>query len=71
MNVASKPVPPTETPASVKGRRERHLYLKDREALERRSVWRGLLWLVLLALCFGLWRAGADRAFYWGWWRQW
>jgi len=39
--------------------------------LERRSALRGLVLMALLALVVSLIRAGTDRAFYAGWWRQW
>ncbi len=42
-----------------------------REAVERgRQVW-GLLWLALLSILFGVWRAGLGRVFAVGWWRLW
>ena len=68
---AEAPRPPAATPAVRKLRLERFAYLREREGRERRSVWRGLLWLVLAVLCFSLVRAGVDRSFYSGWWRQW
>jgi hypothetical protein len=46
-------------------------YLREREIVERQSVLRGVTWLALAALVTSLLRAGVDRAFYAGWWRQW
>ncbi len=54
-----------------KRERERTALLRAREVLERVSVLRGLVILALLILVVSLVRAGSDRAFPSGWWRQW
>ncbi len=61
----------THTPGVLKARAERAVYLHERETKEGRSMLRGLLLLALLALAISLFRAGADRAFFPGWWTQW
>jgi len=68
---AQSPRPPQPSAALRKAEAERADYLKGREGLERRSVFRGLILLALLVLAFSLVRAGAGRAFFSGWWRQW
>ena len=68
---AQPPRPPERTPAVVKAQKERAEFLREREGLEHRSLLRGLILLALLVLAISLFRAGADRLFYAGWWRQW
>ncbi len=68
---AKPPRAPEITPGIQKALDERTHYQEQREAVERRSVMRGLLLLALVILVFSLVRAGADRVFYTGWWRQW
>jgi hypothetical protein len=55
-------------------RRERAVddaYRQDREAMERRSLVRGLVLLALVVLVMEFARAGLGRVFVPGWWRQW
>lgn len=68
---AERPRPLQPTAAMDKARRERKTYLEQREGKERRSVLRGLILLAVLVLVFSLVRAGTERVFYAGWWRQW
>lgn len=68
---AAPPRPPAPTAAVLKVQSETAEYLRERERLERQSVLRGLVWLALVAFGVSLLRAGVDRAFYAGWWRQW
>lgn len=70
-DVAKPPCPPPATPGVLKAQADHAAYMREREALEARSSMRGLIWLALLALAISLFRAGANRAFYAGWWRQW
>lgn len=63
--------PPQPTRALERARAERQEHRSKREVLERRSVVRGLILLALVALIFGVARAGLDRVFVHGWWRQW
>lgn len=71
----ARPASPARAPQlSVAQRAAREAQANSRrkgEAMERRSVLRGLVALVLLALIFAWLRAGVDRAFYTGWWQQW
>src|SRR5579875_3406738 len=68
---AQTPRPVAPTPALRQAQQRQSVYLQAREALERRSALRGLVLMALLALVVSLIRAGADRAFYAGWWGQW
>ena len=68
---AQRPRAPQPSPATLQAQEERETYLRTRWVSEQRSVLRGLALLALLALGISLARAGADRAFYAGWWRQW
>lgn len=45
--------------------------LRARVQLEQRSLLRGLIVLALVVLIVSLARAGYDRLFVPGWWRQW
>lgn len=45
--------------------------LRGRVQIEQRSLLRGLILLALIILIFSLLRAGLDRIFVPGWWRQW
>jgi hypothetical protein len=63
--------PPHPSPALETARAERAEHLSRRSTLERRSVARGLILLAVAALVFSIWRAGLDRVFVPGWWRQW
>lgn len=68
---AQRPRPVAVTPALRKANGERQAYLGEREGKERRSMLRGLILLAVLVLVFSLVRAGTERVFYAGWWRQW
>lgn len=68
---AEPPHAPAPTAAVLKARAERTVYLRERECTESRSTLRGLTLLAAIALAVSLFRAGADRAFFAGWWRQW
>ena len=50
---------------------ERRQHLRGREALERRSILRGLILFAILVLIISLLHAGTDRSFPAGWWRRW
>jgi hypothetical protein len=63
--------PPQPTPALEQSRVELREHRSAREALERRSVVRGLVVLAVVALVASIARAGLDRVFVHGWWRQW
>jgi hypothetical protein len=63
--------PPEPTRALQQARAERQEHRSKRELLERRSVVRGLIVLAVVALVFSVARAGLDRVFVHGWWRQW
>jgi len=52
-------------------RQEHGAYVARRERAERSGVVRALLVLAGLVLVAGIWRAGLDRVFVHGWWRQW
>jgi fatty acid desaturase len=61
--------PPAPTPSMERVRAAEHLYQQDREREQRRSLLRGLLWLVLAVLVFSITRAGLHEVFVHGWWR--
>jgi hypothetical protein len=63
--------PPQPTRDLDRARAERQEHRSVREVLERRSVVRGLTLLAVVALVFSIARAGLDRVFVHGWWRQW
>jgi hypothetical protein len=63
--------PPQPTRALSAARLEQQQYRGGRELLERRSVVRGLIVLAVLTLAASMVRAGWDRVFVHGWWRQW
>ena len=68
---AAPPQAPRLPEAAQAADRAREANRKEREAVERHSVWRGLLLLALLALLISFWRAGFGRVFAPNWWRQW
>lgn len=45
--------------------------LRGRVQIEQRSLLRGLILLAIIVLILSLVRAGFDRIFVPGWWRQW
>jgi fatty acid desaturase len=66
---AQPPRPPAPTPEVERVRATDRLYKQDREREQRRSLLRGLLWLLLAVMVFSIARAGLDRVFVHGWWR--
>ena len=66
---AEPPKPPAPTPSVERARAADQLYKQDREREQRRSLLRGLLWLVLAVLVFSIARAGLHEVFVHGWWR--
>jgi len=68
---AEAPRAPKPGVALVRAAEERSVFLAVREALERRSLVRGLIALAVVVLVFSVARAGLGRAFVPGWWRQW
>ncbi len=63
--------PPQPTPELEGAREQQQKHRNKREAMERRSVVRGLIVLAVLAMGWSIARAGLDRVFVHGWWRQW
>lgn len=63
--------PPHPTPELEEARAQQQMHSRKREAMERRSVVRGLVILAVLAMGWSIARAGLDRVFVHGWWRQW
>ncbi len=68
---AQPPAIPEPTAALLQARAEADAHRQQREALERRSLVRGLLLLAAVVLVLSIARAGLDRVFVPGWWRQW
>ena len=64
---AERPRPPELPQALRRKEAERDTVLRTREALERGSMLRGLIYLALLTLLISLVRAGMGRAFPSGW----
>jgi hypothetical protein len=62
---------PEPTRALQRARVEKAAAVRLREALERRSMVRGLLVLAVVVLLASFARAGLERVFVAGWWRQW
>jgi len=60
---------PAPTQAMEQAEAERARYLRGREAVESRSVVRGLILLAVLVLLASMIRAGFGRVFVQGWWR--
>ena len=65
---AAPPSVPPPTPALLEAERDRNEYIAERERLEQRSVFRGLIVLAIVVLLFSMWRAGVDRVFIGRWW---
>jgi hypothetical protein len=55
----------------VSAREEHAAYIQGREQMERAGVLRALLVLGVVVLVCSIWRAGLDRVFVHGWWKQW
>jgi hypothetical protein len=68
---AEPPRPPVLSEREQRGETERLDRLRKRAGLERRSLLRGLILLAVVILIASLARAGFDRLFVSGWWRQW
>ena len=68
---AAPPQAPQPTRALARDLAAQRVYRLERERREQRSLMRGLLMLVLLVLLVSIARAGLDRVFVPGWWRQW
>jgi hypothetical protein len=66
---AEKPRIPAATRTQEHAAEEHRDYLREREGLETRSVFRGLIVLALLVLLASMMRAGFGRVFVHGWWR--
>ena len=66
---AHSPNSPAPTPEVERARAADHLYQQDRERQQRRSLLRGLLWVLLAVMVFSIARAGMDQVFVRGWWR--
>ena len=60
---------PEPTRGEVRARAEFETYRAGREAIERRSMVRGLILLAVVAAVGSITRAGLDRVFVHGWWR--
>jgi hypothetical protein len=64
---------PATSPEPTRGlkrkREEFRLYREGREAVERRSMVRGLILLAVVVMVVSIARAGLDRVFVAGWWR--
>ena len=68
---AAPPRSPESTTELDQARASHLAYRREREQRERRGMVRGLLWLALVVLLLSIARAGLDRVFVPGWWRQW
>jgi len=55
----------------ISAREEHAAYVQGRERMERAGLLRALLVLGVALLLGSIWRAGLDRVFVHGWWRQW
>jgi hypothetical protein len=67
---AEPPRPPEPTRALRQAQEEHKRYKAARELLERRSMLRGLIVLAVVVVG-SIARAGLERVFVHGWWRQW
>jgi hypothetical protein len=68
---AQPPRPPALTPEQQRREKTRVESLRARVRLEQRSLLRGLILLAVVILIVSLARAGLDRLFVRGWWREW
>jgi len=68
---AAPPRPPRVSAELASAREEHAAYVHGRERAERSSFLRALLVLAVVVLVASIWRAGLDRVFVHGWWRQW
>ena len=68
----AEPVRAPRASAELASAREEHAaYVQGRERAERSGVLRALLVFAVGVLVASIWRAGLDRVFVHGWWRQW
>jgi hypothetical protein len=63
--------PPAATPELLRELAAQAERVREREQIERRSMLRGLILLAMVVLALSMARAGMDRVFVPGWWRQW
>ena len=68
---AEAPRAPQPTQALTRAREEQAQYVREREKVEQRSLLRALVLLAVVALVLSIARAGLERVFVHGWWRQW
>ena len=68
---ASPPRAPRASAELQSSREEHAAYVERREQTERTGILRALLVLGAAVLVCSIWRAGLDRVFVHGWWRQW
>ena len=68
---AQPPRPPALTPEQQLREDSRVETLRARIRREQRSLLRGLILLAVVILIVSLARAGLDRLFVHGWWREW
>jgi hypothetical protein len=68
---AQPPRPPALTVEQQRREKTRVETLRARVRLEQRSLLRGLILLAVVILIVSLARAGLDRLFVPGWWREW
>jgi hypothetical protein len=60
---------PPPTPALERAVERRKTYLADREKIQARSIYRGLILLAILVLLASMAHAGFGRVFAPGWWK--
>ncbi|HTV08653.1 MAG TPA: hypothetical protein VMD97_06390 [Candidatus Aquilonibacter sp.] len=68
---AQPPRPPARTSEQQRREDARVKALRERVRLEQSSLLRGLILLAVVILLVSLARAGWDRLFVPGWWREW
>jgi hypothetical protein len=68
----ASPVRAPRASAELASAREEHdAYVQGRERMEHIGILRALLVLGVVVLMGSVWRAGLDRVFVHGWWKQW
>jgi len=68
----ASPVRSPQASAELVNAREEHAaYVQGRERMERAGLLRALLVLGVVVLMGSICRAGLDRVFVHGWWKQW
>jgi len=68
---ASPPRAPRPSAELTSAREEHAEYVAQRERAEHSGFLRALVVLAVVVLLASIWRAGLDRVFVHGWWRQW